>query len=390
MSKERHDRNETKAAGDSRPDAAGQNGQRQNRRRWFRNLTWLLILLLIGGAAFALHSSRNRPPRHATDHPRQVVQHTATPSEVPIPLGLPEVKSPADNPTTAEKVALGRRLFFDENLSRDRSISCASCHDPEKGWTNGERFAVGVGGATGTRNVPTIMNVAFNRRQFWDGRARTLESQALGPILNPAEMAMPSREALIERIQEDPEYEVLFARAFPDGITADNVGRALAAFQRTVLVGDAPYDRFQAGDKQALSPAAQRGMDVFLRKGNCAGCHKPPLFTDNLFYNLGVGMDQEQPDVGFFAVTQLPTSLGRFKTPTVREVAKTAPYMHDGSLATLEEVVEFYDKGGHPNPNLDRDMRRLRLTDQEKRDLVQFMVEGLSSANGGSRAPSGT
>ena len=252
MSIERHDEHETAAAGDSSPNAGAHDGRQRTGRRWFRNLVWLVVLLLIGGVSFALHSSRNRPARHAADHPRREAKHTMTPSESEVPLGLPEVNSPADNPTTTEKVALGRRLFFDENLSLDRSISCASCHDPEKGWSNGERIAVGVGGANGARNVPTIMNVAFNRRQFWDGRVRTLESQALGPILNEAEMAMPSRKSLVERIQEDSEYEVLFARAFSDGITADNVGRALAAFERTVLAGNSPYDRFQAGDKQAF------------------------------------------------------------------------------------------------------------------------------------------
>ncbi len=380
MTNDPHNQREPFAGGDIRSRETTADRQQPSRFRWLRLVRWFIGVLLIGGVAFALLATWNRltekrSPRDAG----RVMTHTETPRVIDIPVGLPEVEAPPENPTTEEKVALGRRLFFDADLSLDRSISCASCHDPEKGWTNGEQFAVGVGGATGTRNTPTILNAAYNRRQFWDGRVRTLEAQALGPIMNPVEMAMPSPEALVDRIREDPEYEELFAAAFPDGITAANVGRALAAFQRTVLAGNTPYDRFQAGDREALSPAARNGLDVFLKKGNCANCHKPPLFTDHLFYNLGVGMEKEDPDVGFYAVTELPTSVGRFKTPTVREVAKTAPYMHDGSISTIAEVVDFYDKGGQPNPNLDRGMRPLRLTDQEKRDLVQFMVEGLSS-----------
>jgi cytochrome c peroxidase len=286
---------------------------------------------------------------------------------------------PKANPLTIEKVELGRRLFFDKNLSLDRTISCGTCHDPAKGWSNGQRTAEGINGAKGTRNVPTIFNVAYNRVQFWDGRVFSLESQALRPIFNPREMAMPSRAALVNRLEEDPDYPAQFARAFPDGIAPENVAKAIAAFERTVLVGNTPFDRYQAGDEQALSEAAKRGLKVFMKKGNCAACHRPPTFTDIGFHNIGVGMDQQNPDVGLFAINGRQSAFGSFKPPMLRELTKTAPYMHDGSIATLEEVIEFYDKGGIPNPQLSTEMRPLKLSGEEKRDLLAFLVEGLSA-----------
>ena len=305
--------------------------------------------------------------------------YTATPLALDVPLGLPAIESPVDNPLTVEKVALGKRLFFDKNLSLDRSLSCASCHDPEQGWSNGRPVAVGVNGAVGTRNVPTIFNVAFNRVQFWDGRVGSLEAQAFGPILNPVEMAMPSAEAVVERIREDSDYARLFATAFENGITVENIARSLAAFERTILAGNAPYDQYKAGDEQAMSESAKNGLEIFLKKGQCVKCHKSPNFTDIAYHNIGVGIDRQNPDAGRFAVTKLQSNFGAFKSTTLRQLTKTAPYMHDGSLATLEEVVDFYDKGGKPNPQLSRDIRPLRLTKQEKQDLVQFMVEGLST-----------
>ena len=292
------------------------------------------------------------------------------------------IKTPADNPLTTEKIALGKQLFFDTDLSADRSMSCATCHEEKKGWSNGERFAKGVDGTMGKRNTPTLYNVAFNRFQFWDGRAGTLEKQALGPILNPIEMALESHEELIARVSEKPKYREMFAEAFADGITVSNVAKAIACFERTILAGDTPYDRFQAGDRDALSEKAQRGMKLFFSgKSRCGACHPAPLFSDSLFYNLGVGMDQENPDVGRKAVTSLDSSTGKFKTPTLRNVAKTAPYMHDGSMQTLDEVMEFYIKGGHKNPFLDGDVVKIRMNKEEKEELIAFMVEGLTSVD---------
>ena len=318
------------------------------------------------------------------DHPQtklpSAVEHSQSFTSNEIPFGLPYFHQPANNPITDEKIALGRKLFFDNNLSNDRTVSCASCHDPEKSWTNGLRYGVGVGGTEGHRNVPSLINVAYFRQLFWDGRAGSLEVQALFPILDPAEMAMPSREAILERLQEDPAYEPRFARAFADGMTVANMALALACYQRTILAGNAPYDRYIAGDKDAMSAAAVRGLEVFSGRGKCAGCHVPPTFLDYSFYNLGVGMDSDDPDLGRYHVFKMESAKGKFKTPTLRDIALTGPYMHDGSVDTLRETVELYDKGGIPNRYLSNEVRRpLRLTDQEKQDLVTFLIEGLTS-----------
>ena len=307
---------------------------------------------------------------------------TATPYEHTLPLGLPEYYVRETNPMTHEKVELGRKLFFDNALSGDNSMSCATCHDPKQGWSNGERFALGVNGESGTRNVPTIVNSAFSRSHFWDGRAGSLEGQALGPIMNKGEMGMPSKQVLVDRLNEHAEYPELFAKAFPNGITATNVARALASYERTIVAGNSPYDRYLAGEKDAMSESARRGMELFMdkRKSKCSICHEPPMFTAMFYHNLGVGMEAESPDLGRHVVTKLESNKGQFKVPSVRDVKDTAPFMHDGSIATLKEVVEFYDKGGIPNRYLAKDMRgKLNLTQQEKDDLVAFMVEGLTS-----------
>lgn len=296
-----------------------------------------------------------------------------------VPAGLPPVTDPPDNPTTDAKVELGKQLYFDKRLSIDNTVSCASCHDPQKGWSNGSPFATGVNGKLGGRNSPTVLNTAYQRFQFWDGRAGSLEEQALGPIHNPIEMAMPSHEATVKKLQGIQGYRQQFRAVFDSDITIGNVGKAIAAFERTVLAGDAPYDRFKAGDTKALSPAAQRGMQLFFNKGHCSACHSGPNFTDNAFHNLGVGMNAVKPDIGREEVTKLEGDRGGFKTPTLRDIARTAPYMHDGSMRTLEEVVEHYNRGGFANPYLDEEVYALKLTDQEKKDLVTFMKEGLAS-----------
>lgn len=298
----------------------------------------------------------------------------------PIPEGLPSLRIPDDNPLTAAKVELGKQLYFDPRLSRDNTISCASCHDPEKGWSNGERFATGVGGQVGGRSAPSIVNAAYAPLQFWDGRAEQLEGQALGPIQNPIEMNM-TLEEVVEKLNGIEGYRQQFQKVFQSDVTPENLARAIAAFERTILSGDAPYDRFKAGDTTALSEAAQRGMKVFFNKAQCSACHAGPNFTDAAFHNIGVGMDGEKPDEGRYTVTKMLGDKGSFKTPTLREVARTAPYMHDGRLATLEEVVDYYDKGGVPNPQLDEEIFPLRLSAQEKADLVTFLKEGLSSSS---------
>jgi cytochrome c peroxidase len=297
------------------------------------------------------------------------------------PRGLSPVPDPVNNRTTVEKVELGRLLYFDKRLSKDGTISCASCHHPKLGFSDGQRFSAGIGGQLGNRNSPTVYNTAYNNEQFWDGRAKSLEEQALGPITNPIEMghSVPELLKVIKVIKEIPEYVSRFEKAFgqPE-ITEWEVQRALAAFERTILTGDAPYDRYKAGAEDELSPEAVRGLAVLEGKGRCLVCHLGPNFSDNQFHNLGVGTEAEEPDIGRMALTKRETDWGKFKTPTLRNVAVTDPYMHDGSVKTLEEVVELYDRGGIANKNLDPLMQPLGLTAQEKADLVAFMKEGLT------------
>ena len=323
-----------------------------------RNIHWAVLLL-----AFA------------TLAPLTWAAESSTPE---IPPGLSRLKVPAANPFTEEKVALGKQLYFDKRLSRDNTISCASCHDPAKGWSNGERFATGVRGQKGGRSAPTIINAGYQSFQFWDGRALELEGQALGPIQNPIEMDMKLEE-VVEKLNEISGYREQFQSVFGTDVTSEGISQAISTFERTVLSGDAPYDRFRAGEKSALSEAAQRGRDVFFNKAHCSACHAGPNFTDGAFHNIGVGMDAEEPDVGRQAHSGMEGDRGSFKTPTLREIARTAPYMHDGRLATLEDVVEYYVKGGTPNDQLDEEIFPLKLTPEQRNDLVTFLKEGLSS-----------
>jgi cytochrome c peroxidase len=295
-----------------------------------------------------------------------------------IPLGLKPMKIPSDNPLTQEKIDLGKQLYFDPRLSSDNTVSCASCHDPKQGWSNGARFATGVGGQKGGRSAPTIINAGYQYFQFWDGRAAHVEGQALGPIQNPVEMNMPL-DKLVEKLNAIPGYREQFLAVFGTDANAENIAKAIGAFERTVLSGNSPYDRYQAGDENALSDAAKRGMEVFFNAAHCSACHAGANFTDGGFHNIGVGIDDENPDLGRYAISKLGGARGAFKTPTLREIARTAPYMHDGRFATLEEVIEYYDKGGTPNPQLDEEIYPLNLTDRQKADLAVFLKEGLAS-----------
>lgn len=305
------------------------------------------------------------------------------------PLGLPEVAVPADNPPTAETVALGRQLYYDKTLSVDNSIACASCHDPGAGFADPNQFSEGVGGELGGRQAPPVMNAAYSTAQFWDGRAASLEEQAGGPVENPIEMAF-THEGVIERLSEDPVYTELFKEAWGEGpIAFEMVAKSIASFERTVLVGNSPFDRYMFGDdKEAMSEDAIRGLDVFTdpEKGNCEVCHEIneeegyALFTDNKFHNLGVGaeLDGSMADIGRFEVSQVETDKGAFKTPHLRNIADSAPYMHDGHLKTLKEVVDFYVGAGNSNDFRDEEIHELdHLSAQERADLIAFM-EALS------------
>lgn len=292
---------------------------------------------------------------------------------VALPLGLDPVPVPEDNPQTKEKIELGRLLYFDKRLSRDSTVSCATCHDPSKGWTDQAPVSAGINGQKGGRSAPTVLNAAYLELQFWDGRAPSLEEQAKGPIQNPIEMGFTHEEA-VARIAAVKGYRKLFKKAFgDDAVTIDRIAKAIASFERTAVTGNAPYDRFEAGDKSALTEAQQRGMALFFGKANCSVCHTGKSFTDGDFHNIGVGMLAAKPDLGRFEVSKEERLKGAFKTPTLRNLSDTAPYMHDGSQKTLEEVVDYYDRGGEKNEWLSGDIRPLALTKEERADLVAFL-----------------
>ena len=302
------------------------------------------------------------------------------------PLGLIPVIWPQDNPYTPAKAELGRYLYFDKRLSSDGTVSCATCHDPARGFTDGAAVSTGIRGQRGNRSAPTVINRAYSLAQFWDGRAATLEEQVKGPIANPIEMGN-THDAMVTSLKGTAGYRPLFEQAFgsPE-ITVDRVAQAIATFERTVLSGNSRYDRYKAGEKKAMSAAQVRGMRIFFDKAKCDSCHEGINFTLNAYANLGVGTDKRDPDVGRFSVTKDPADWGAFKTPTLRDVARTGPYMHDGSLLNLHQVVNFYDKGGTPNKNLDKKIKPLHLSEQDKDDLVAFL-EALNGDVAPVRAP---
>lgn len=332
-----------------------------------------------------------------------------TPLKVKLPLGLAAGASSIvgleENPMTRAKIELGRQLFFDPRLSADQTVSCASCHHPDNGYSKDTRFGVGIGGQEGGRNSPISYNRILSSLQFWDGRAATLEEQAIGPIENPIEMGN-THDACVSDLKKIPGYRAQFDAIFgKDSINIENVGKALATFERAVVTGPAPFDYYEEYQRFAkldpddlsdlleepaiaqtyntakeglkarpMSESAIRGRDLFFsERVNCAACHVGANLADEMFHNIGVGMDAKEPDIGRAAITGDPKDWGAFKTPTVRNVEYSAPYMHDGSLNTLMEVVEHYNKGGIPNKNLSDKIFPLNLTQQEKEDLVEFM-----------------
>jgi cytochrome c peroxidase len=323
---------------------------------------------------------------------------------------------PPDNPQTADKVALGQKLFFDGRLSADGTVACSSCHDPARAFTDGRRVSIGIKGRVGQRNAPTILNALYNTTQFWDGRARTLEEQAAFPIVNPSEMAQPNLDAAVARIAGVREYRKAFERVFRGPPNSSNLLRAIASYERTEVSFDSPFDRFIAGEKNAIEPSAKRGWALFNGRGRCTICHavnraQPDVttLTDHGFHDIGVVMVRAdtvamarqaeqvvrpgdmgavdrtaiQSDLsllGRFLVTRQDADIGAFKTPDLRNLLVTAPYFHDGSHATLWDVLDHYNKGGDLNdPFLDRDMRPLGLKEAEIDDLVAFLASLTSS-----------
>jgi cytochrome c peroxidase len=279
-----------------------------------------------------------------------------------------------DNAITPARVELGKMLFFDPRLSGSQWISCASCHNPALGWSDGLPTAIGVGMKKLPRRTPTILNVAYNTVFMWDGRAASLEDQAVGPIKNKDEMDL-DMEILVERLVAIPGYAAAFERAYPgEGITEKTIAKALASFERTVVSAESPFDRWRAGNEKAVDDSAKRGFKLFTGKAKCDTCHEGANFTDNGFHNIGLktpkGMSE---DVGRYAQRKVKINKGAFKTSTLRDVELTAPYMHNGIYQTLEEVLDHYDRGGDVKDNLDPNMEPLNLTAQEKQDLLAFL-----------------
>jgi cytochrome c peroxidase len=353
----------------------------------------LLLALAVRGAA-ADDDDDDDPPAVGT---RLVLK-------VPKAAARPYV--PRTNPMTKEKAALGKKLFFEKALSLDRTIACASCHDPRKGYADGRDRAKGINGQIGVRSTPTILNIGFVQPLFWDGRVGMLEEQAKGPITNPGEMGLPDMETAVARVKEDQSYEPLFVAAYGDrGVTVERITGSIATFERSLTAVDSPFDRWQEGDEAAASDAVKRGFKLFRGKARCSRCHSydqtTPFFTDESFHNEGIAVvrsglnallretealkkkdvnviatlagKERFSELGRFLVTGNRQDLGAWKTPSLSNVANTAPYMHDGSLKTLRDVVDFYDRGGNANAFLDGTLRPLRLTDAEKDDLVALL-----------------
>jgi cytochrome c peroxidase len=296
---------------------------------------------------------------------------------------LPAVTAPKDNPQTARKIALGKKLYFDTRLSGNHQISCATCHDPQKGYADGLPRAHGFGGELG-RHSPTVLNAAYYQSQFWDGRAADLEAQAKGPMLAPGEMH--GDVAQIEKlVGTDRAYRAAFQEAFGKQGKFDEVAKAIAAYERTLVSSDSRFDRYMRGDKHALSLSEKRGLWLFVGKASCTACHSGPNFSDSQFHNLGVAAAGPlKEDDGRFAVTHQQADRGAFKTPTLRNVAETAPYMHDGFYRSLDQVVAFYNDGGGKSPHKDAKMMPLGLTKAERTDLVAFL-KSLSGTIPGAR-----
>lgn len=332
-------------------------------------------------------------------------------------LGLPPLPVPANNPQTPEKIALGKQLFNEKRFSGDGTVSCANCHDPSKAFVDRLPVSRGISNQTGTRNAPTVINAAYLDTQFWDGRRPTLEAQSKDPLLNPVEHGLKSHDEVLQVVRGDENYKNQFKTVFgisESEITIDHVAMAIASFERTIISGNSPFDRYNYGnDKSALAEEEVRGMAIYMGKGRCQECHtigeQYATFTDNKFHNLGIGIvkyesdlqnivskykefkdsgedidhkllsDREVSELGRYAITLEISDVGAFKTPTLRNIAKTAPYMHDGSLKTLEEVVEHYNKGGNKNPFLSGSIRELNLTANEKKDLTAFLKRALTS-----------
>jgi cytochrome c peroxidase len=322
------------------------------------SLSALVVLLFLGGCE------------------KKEAGPTFKPEILPLPRQLSTyepMEIPADNPLTVEKVALGRQLFFDKRLSFDGSRSCYSCHVCEKGLTDGLPKAIGAGDKKLTRSSPTLWNIGYQKQFYWDGRSPSLEKQAIAAWQGPNMGAKDHETEILAKINGLAGYRSQFQTVFSSEATAENIMQAISAFERTIISGDTAWDRWRAGDENALSPAAKRGWEVF-QQAKCNNCHDGVLFTDQQFHNVGIGMDQPEPDLGRGKITNKPEDNGAFKTPTLRDIARSGPYFHDGSAATLEEAVDLMLAGGKPNPNLDKkNLEKRTLTPEQRSDLLEFL-----------------
>lgn len=324
---------------------------------------WTLRALMAGAAAITVAA--------AADGTTQAAAGASAPAKFFEAYHRPDaIPSPDDNPTTAEKVHLGKMLFFDPRLSGSGAMSCASCHNPSLGWQDGLPLGVGDKGAALGRHTPTILNLAWSGPMFWDGRAETLEAQAAGPMMSSAEMNGNASQ-LVAMLQSIPVYRDGLAKAYPeDGASIASAAKAIAAYERTIVSGTAPFDRWIKGDESAVSDAAKRGFALFNTKANCAACHGSWRFTDDGFHDIGLA----STDLGRGKVLPGVTVLEHaFKTPTLRNIAERGPYMHDGSLPTLEAVIDHYDHGFVKRPSLSDSIYPLHLSADEKADLVAFL-----------------
>ena len=367
----------------------------------------ILMILIYAGTGNTATKAAVQPPIPKAGPLAQ----PRSPQQVGLPVDQTRAVIPPDNLQTPEKIALGQKLFFDGRLSADGTVACASCHNPERAFTDGKPTSTGIHGRLGQRNAPTILNAVYNKTQFWDGRAKTLEDQAALPIVNSIEMGQPNLNAAVTRIAAFDEYQQAFSRVFGRPIGGPDLLRAIASYERTLVSFNSPFDRFITGDKNAIDAAAQRGWDLFNTRARCNKCHAltetkrdATLFTDNDFHNIGIGiirhnvvalarqaeqlvnsgdaaaidraaLQTDMSALGRFLVTKKESDIASFKTPGLRNLLVTGPYFHDGSQVTLWDVMDHYNKGdGLQNPWLDEDIQPLALTEREIDDVVAFLA----------------
>lgn len=324
----------------------------------------MFFYLFVGAVAFL----------STTFAPFPVSAQNGTAMTIEPPLGLPPVPIPADNPMTKEKVELGKILFFDKRFSKDQTLSCATCHIPEHGYAEPEPVSKGIKNQLGPINAPPVINSAYATSMFWDGRMKTLEEQAAGPVGNPIEMGSDIDD-VVKEINKVPEYQKLFKAVFGKPASKDSITKAIAAFERTLLAGNSPFDRFQKGDEKAISAEAKEGWQLFQQK-LCITCHTPPLFSNWSFVNAGVEVKEGKIPDGHFAVSKAPTDMGAFRVPHLRNLKDTDPYLHDGSVKTIEEAVRFMALGGNDNPSLNplfRAIKAQNVTDDQIQKITAFL-----------------